>query len=311
MSSRREIREAAIQFLYCNDLEEGAPADEASDAFWELLLESDFAKLTKASVKSVLHLNQGRQKRYIKLVEKAPELESLIAADPVAKKLGRALSAMIKSENKWQALIDSMARIYKPQNEEVQTDLADILQEIYLLNNTITDQRKAWDIQLADYPHFKQRAESINASIAALQRVSDRIKMVQNPTLFPSHSDVAHLVSTADKMQSMRASVDGKVQLVTTNKVKIDEIIRTVVENYVPERINPVDRAILRLGAAEIMFDKEMPAAVAINEAVEISQKFSSTDSSKFINGILDKISNISAQITPETSPNQTSEPKS
>jgi transcription antitermination factor NusB len=101
-------------------------------------------------------------------------------------------------------------------------------------------------------------------------------------------------------MQSMRVSVDEKVQLVTANKEKIDEMIRTVVENYVPERINPVDRAILRLGAAEIMFDKEMPAPVAINEAIEISQKFASTDSSKFINGILDKISKTIAQLTPE-----------
>jgi N utilization substance protein B len=70
------------------------------------------------------------------------------------------------------------------------------------------------------------------------------------------------------------------------------------VENYVPERINPVDRAILRLGAAEIMFDKEIPVPVAINEAVDISQKFASNDSSKFINGILDKISKTATQIT-------------
>ncbi|MGJ8657200.1 MAG: transcription antitermination factor NusB [Akkermansiaceae bacterium] len=290
MSSRREIREAAIQFLYCNDLEEGAPADEASDAFWELLLESDFSKLTKASVKSVLHLNQGRQKRYVKLVEKSPELESLIFADPNAKKLGRALAAVIKSENKWQALIDSMSRIYKPQNEEVQTDLSDVLNEIYLLNNTLTVQRKAWEEQLADYPQFKVNAESVNASIGALQRVSDRIHMVKNPTLFPAHSDVAHLVATAEKMKSMRNSVDQKVTLVTANKDKIDEMIHSVVENYVPERINPVDRAILRLGAAEILFDDALPAPVSINEAVEIAQKFASSDSSKFINGILDKI---------------------
>ena len=290
MSSRREIREAAIQFLYCNDLEEGAPADNASAAFWELLLESDFSKLTKASVKSVLHLNQGRQKRYVKLVEKAPELESLIAADPDAKKLGRALTAIIKSENKWQALIDSMSRIFKPQNEEVQTDLSDVLQQIYLLNNTLAEQRKNWTAQLADHPHFKSKAESVTASIAALQRVSDRITMVQNPTLFPTHSDVAHLVSTADKMGSMRDAVDAKVQLVISNKATIDDTIHSVVENYVPERIDPVDRAILRLATAEILFDSELPAPVSINEAIEISQKFASSDSSKFINGILDKI---------------------
>lgn len=291
MSKRREIREATIQFLYCHDLEEGAPADEASDAFWELLLESDFNKLTKASVKSVLHLNQGRLNRYAKLIEKAPELESIITADPDAKKLNRALTAIIKSENKWQALIDSMTRFYNPQSEDIQTDLADILQNIFTLNNTLSDQRKTWEIQLADYPHLKQYAESVNASINALKRVSDRIKMVQNPTLFPTHGDVAHLVTTAEKMLSMRASVDQKVTLVTANKSKIDSMIHSVVDNYSPERINPVDRAILRLGTAEIMLDDQIPSPVAINEAIEISQKFASSDSSKFINGILDKIS--------------------
>jgi len=297
MSTRREIREAAIQFLYCNDLEEGAPADEASDAFWELLLESDFSKLTKASVKSVLHLNQGRQKRYAKLVEQAPVLESLISADPNAKKLARALTAVIKSENKWQALIDSLSRIFKPQIEEIQTDLSDTLQKIYTLNNTLADQRKSWEEQLEDFPQFKLKSESVNASIKALQRVSDRIQMVQKPTLFPNHSDVAHLITTADKMQSMRNSVDQKVQLVTNNKEQIDTVINSVVENYAPSRIDPVDRAILRLGVAEIMFDKELPDPVAINEAIEISQKFASSDSSKFINGILDKISKSAPQI--------------
>ncbi len=290
MSSRREIREATVQFLYCNDLESGAPADQAADAFWELLLESDFSKLTKASVKSVLHLNQGRQKRYVKLVEQAPALEALITADPDAKKLGRALAAIVKSENKWQSLIDSLARIFKPQVEEIQSDLTDGLNQLYLLNNTLTEQRILWNTQLADYPQLKKKAESVSASINALQRVSDRINMVKNPTLFPERSDVAHLISTAEKMQNMRISVDQKVDLVINNKEKIDKTIKAVVENYVPERIDPVDRAILRLGIAEILFDQEIPAPVSINEAIEMSQKFGSTDSSKFINGILDKI---------------------
>ena len=295
MSSRREIREATIQFLYCNDLESGAPADQAADAFWELLLESDFSKLTKASVKSVLHLNQGRQKRYVKLVQKAPELEAHINADPDAKKLGLALFAVIRSENKWQAIIDSLSRIFKPQEEEISSDLSETLDKIYILNKTLSEQRQLWKSQLADFPHLKGKAESVSASIDALQRVSDRIHMVKNPTLFPDHSDVSHLVSTADKMQTMRTAVDQKISLVIKHKTEIDEMIKSVVDNYVPERIDPVDRAILRLGVAEILFDKDIPAPVSINEAVEMSQKFSSSDSSKFINGILDKISKVPA----------------
>ena len=81
-----------------------------------------------------------------------------------------------------------------------------------------------------------------------------------------------------------------KLSIIISNKAKIDTQIHAIVENYKPERIDPVDRAILRLGTAEILYKDETPTPVAINEAIEIAQIFSSSDSSKFINGVLDKI---------------------
>ena len=48
---------------------------------------------------------------------------------------------------------------------------------------------------------------------------------------------------------------------------EIDQKLAASVENYSPERLDRVDRAILRLGAYEILFDNDVPAAVAINEA--------------------------------------------
>ncbi len=295
MHSRREIRQATIQLLYCSDIEGGAPAEEATESFWELLLEDDFTKFTKASVKSVLHLNQGRQKRYVKLVEQAPLLVSIIDSDPSARKLRIALNAVLKSENKWQSLLDSLQRIFKPSDQEIPTDLPVALKEIYLLNKTLRDQRKAWFEQLEDHPSFNNKSESVNASISAIGRVSDRIIMVENPSDFPQHSDVKHLIGTAAKMTTFKEAVNNSVSLVTKNKEAIDSKINEVVENYAPERIDPVDRAILRLGVAEILFNSEVPNAVAINEAIEISQSLSNTDSSKFVNGILDKIAKSNA----------------
>lgn len=290
MHSRREIREAAIQFLYCIHLEDGAPAHQATEAFWELLLEDDFTKLTKASVKSVLHLNQGRLTRYNKLIEKSPDLQSILSADPSARKLSFAFNAVLKSEGKWQASIDSMKRMFKSSDQEVSTDLSETLKQIYLLNNTLQEQRQRWNEQLADHPQYKQQSESANASIKALGRVSDRITMVQDPTKFPTHGDVKHLIDTASKMTTFKTSVNQSVSLVISHIADIDQQINKVVENYKPERIDPVDRAIMRLGVAEILFNSEIPNPVAINEAIEISQLYGSADSSKFINGILDKI---------------------
>jgi len=291
MHSKREIREAAIQFLYCIHLEDKAPAQQTTDAFWELLLEDDFTKLTKASVKSVLHLNQGRQGRYAKLVDKSPELLAIITADPQAKKLRIALNAVLKSEGNWQALIDSMQRLFKSSDHTVSTELTQTLQDIYLLNNTLQKQRTRWTEELADHPQFKNPAESVSASINAISRVSERISMIQDPTKFPNHGDVKHLIDTAAKMSSFKEAVNEAVNLVTSNIRSIDKEINAVVENYKPERIDPVDRAIMRLSVAEILFKNDIPNPVSINEAIEISQLYGSSDSSKFINGIVDKIS--------------------
>lgn len=295
MHNRRQLREAAIQFLYYTDLEGGASATEASDAFWQLLLESDFTKLTKASVKTLLHLNHGREGRYTKLVDRSKELQASIEADPSAKKLQMAIRALLKSEGKWQSLVDSLQRLFRPEAQEIQSDLTDTLEEMYVLNHTLNNQRKTWFEQLKDFPQFNQLAEPFNANVNALQRVSDRVTMVENPSEFPNHPDVAHLLNTDTKINTFRSETEQLIQGVLSNKTKIDEQINAVVENYSPERIDPVDRAILRLGTSEILFSENVPNPVAISEAIEIAKEFSTSDSSRFINGILDSIAKLQA----------------
>ena len=61
-------------------------------------------------------------------------------------------------------------------------------------------------------------------------------------------------------------------------------------ENWDLTRMAAVDRNILRLAAYEILFDADIPKSVAINEAIEIVKRFSTDESSKFVNGILDKL---------------------
>ena len=69
----------------------------------------------------------------------------------------------------------------------------------------------------------------------------------------------------------------------------IDNMIVRVAENWMLDRIAAVDRNILRFAAYEIVYKKDIPPAVSINEALEIAKKFSSVESVAFLNGILDK----------------------
>jgi N utilization substance protein B len=71
---------------------------------------------------------------------------------------------------------------------------------------------------------------------------------------------------------------------------EIDSRLAKVAENWVLKRMAAVDRNILRFAAFEILYRKDIPRAVTINEAVEIAKKFSSSEAAPFINGILDKL---------------------
>jgi N utilization substance protein B len=70
----------------------------------------------------------------------------------------------------------------------------------------------------------------------------------------------------------------------------LDAVIAKVAENWEIGRMAAIDRNILRLAAFELMHSLETPVSVVIDEAVEIAKTYSTQDSGKFVNGILDKI---------------------
>ena len=76
----------------------------------------------------------------------------------------------------------------------------------------------------------------------------------------------------------------------TNNKEKIDELIVEFSENWTIDRIGKIDLAIIRLSITEMFFSKSVPESISVNEAINLSKKFSDEDSYKFINGLLGKI---------------------
>ena len=71
---------------------------------------------------------------------------------------------------------------------------------------------------------------------------------------------------------------------------EIDEIINENSDGWPTNRLGTAELTIMRLAVYEIRFDEEIPDGVAINEAVELSKKYGSDNSSSFVNGVLAKI---------------------
>ena len=71
---------------------------------------------------------------------------------------------------------------------------------------------------------------------------------------------------------------------------EIDGHIRSLAHNWEFERIARIDLAILRMAIFEMLFRKDIPPVVSINEAIDLSKEFSNQDAKRFINGILDRL---------------------
>lgn len=80
------------------------------------------------------------------------------------------------------------------------------------------------------------------------------------------------------------------VQGVVDHGDELDEQLRTYAKDWPLERMPAIDRALLRIGAWEILFNEQVPDGVAIAEAVELAGELSTEDSARFVNGVLGRI---------------------
>jgi N utilization substance protein B len=88
----------------------------------------------------------------------------------------------------------------------------------------------------------------------------------------------------------MRGMAERLARGAQAREGQLDEAIATAATNWRLDRIAPVDRTILRLGAYELVAEAETPSAVILDEAVELAKRFGEAESPAFVNGVLDAI---------------------
>ena len=290
MPSPRHIREAVVQFLYCADLEGGANPAELRGPFWDFVTESDRRSLQLATFRTVHHLAHGREGRLVEFVERQANANVLLSAWPEAEVLKLELKRIHEMESGWSTAFSKLERLPKDDDDaSVAESFSAALDKFFRLDRDLALARLRFLQGIDDFPALRGQLEAVAASIRRLQRISDRLRMVEEPEKFPEQTDLARLRDSKAEIHALRKKSDELVDAILARKEAIDETLAAVVDNFAPERIDPVDRAILRLGTYELLH-ADTPPKVAMNEAIELAKRFGTTDSRRFVNGILDKI---------------------
>jgi len=142
------------------------------------------------------------------------------------------------------------------------------------------------DRRASGRPPTETRHQARQAALQMLyQWEVGRLSMYEVRQTFWTHADTGLRLS-----EELRAFTTSLADGVAGSIADIDPLITEAAEHWRLERMNVMDRLILRLATYEFLHEADTPAKVIINEALELARTFSGDDAVRFINGILDAI---------------------
>ncbi|MCK9793545.1 transcription antitermination factor NusB [Isoptericola sp. 4D.3] len=124
----------------------------------------------------------------------------------------------------------------------------------------------------------KARKRAVDILFEAEQRGLDPQVLVADRVIEP-HTEAAVPQYTVDLVEG-----------VTEHRERIDELLATYSQGWTVERMPAVDRALLRIGTWELLYNDDVPDAVAVDEAVDLAGQLSTDDSPSFVNGLLGRL---------------------
>ena len=127
----------------------------------------------------------------------------------------------------------------------------------------------------------KARKRAADILFEAEQRGIDPLKLLADRVAVP-HTEAA-------VPQYAVEIVEG----VVAHRDRIDEVLETYSQGWTLQRMPAVDRALLRIGSWEVLFNDEVPDAVALDEAVDLAGDLSTDDSPAFVNGLLGRVKDL------------------
>lgn len=284
MASRRQVREAAVQYLYALAT---SPENAGGPGFWELV--NDRARLTydRTRVKILAHLQQGRQGAAEKLHQFfIDHAAAILALDPT-EKLARDLKALAAAEIKWAEQATHLLPLTKANTGGWRRELDQIL----LDSEPLRKNRAALVARLEAFPALREKP--LLDLFAKLDTYDQRAHMVRFPANHPEQRDFDHLHKLRQEMDKLAGEARDLAEKVIACVDELDPVIDDAATNFELNRLARVDLAILRLATWEILKLPDLDPAISINEAVSLARDFSGEESASFVNGVLDRIARV------------------
>lgn len=144
----------------------------------------------------------------------------------------------------------------------------------------VTAERRAQEAYLETSAGEGLSKDDLTQLLAALERAQQAVELLGSALELPAQ---VALVGSDE----VRDFVGAQVQRYLRQAKDIDQRLESAADNWAVDRMASLDRDVLRLAVAELLYAPETPVEVVINEAVELAKKYGTPDSGRFVNGVL------------------------
>ncbi len=251
MISRNQIRQTALQYLYSVLMTQGEGCS-APDGLWAMLLEPFSSAYYRQRAKAVAgHLTRDYPAKLELFTQRASATAEKLQDDALTLPVRDALQDILCKEGEFNAALMQLKKaLYEDEKNERGT-LTAVCQTVQNLNTTLMHLRKQLLFSLNDYPACQAIWEPLTASINKLQDISLRLDCIIRPEDNPSLPEVLQVVEAGKDMDELLTEAKKLATDTLRHRDELNAAIDATLENYSPERVSPMDRAVLLLAANE------------------------------------------------------------
>ncbi len=286
MMNKSKVRQSALLLIY-SVLENGG--DVASldfELFWSISQEKEQDRYTIAETKAIGHICRAAQDAARLLAERVGAAHDAMQGDLTTARLREDVERYARQYAKFASDLIEQHHCLTSKRRETTEELARLNLSLIVLARAIAGLGRDLLPTLADYPAYRAVLEPLAAVVRRQGRMLELCASVETPAALAGSGEYTSLIRSAEMLAELRPAAEQLALAVLAHRADYDERIAARLENYSPERLDVVDKAILYLSLYE-MEENGLEVAIAISEATLLADTYSGSKSAQFIHGVL------------------------
>ncbi len=285
MVNKSKTRQAALHLIY-SVLENGGDTVAFDfDLFWQIAQEKDRDHFRTAQAKAIAHACRSTVDSARLLQERLVSVLNATNGDLTAARLREDVERYGSHTAKFEAALKAQQLCLNNPRREGTEQLHLCNKDVMRLAAVVEGLGREMLPTFADYPAYRTVLDSFAAALRRRGRMLALCAAIDTPLILEG-GEYTSLIRLARVLLELRPAAERLARAVLAQRVAFDERLAAGLENYSPDRLDVVDKAILYLSLYELEFNKlEMP--IVVSEATALADAYSGSKSAPFIHGVL------------------------